>query len=77
MNEPGSEERRSGSRLTDEEISKIAARASEIIQDNFTLSVGKVAIRISIYVLGAGFAALLAWLGIQGHLAHFIAEIFA
>ena len=70
------EERRQDGRLTNEDIEAIARRAAEIaaptaakiVEANFTLSVGKVAIRVFLYVCGLGGAALLVWLGVQDRL---------
>lgn len=62
------DERRTGGRLSDEELEAIARRAAEIVQDNFTLQVGKIAIRVVIYLGGLFGLAVIAWLGVQEHL---------
>jgi len=58
-------DRRSNSRLSDEELERIAQRAAQIVEDKFTLQVGKVAIRGVLYALGAFSAVVLGWLGIS------------
>ena len=59
------EDRRSGYRLSDEDLERIAQRAADIVSENFTMQVGKTTIKLVLYVCGAVVIAGLAWLGIN------------
>ena len=57
-------ERRKPTRLSNEEIDRIAER----VRTSFYTEVGKVAVRSALYVIGAAVVALFAWLGISGQM---------
>lgn len=52
--------------LSDDQLETIAQRSADIVWGNFQKEVGKGAIRLLLYLIGLGGAALLAWLGLQG-----------
>ena len=68
MDEGAEKERRGVGRISDAEVEAIAKRAACIVEDNFTLQIGKIAIRVFLYIFGASGAAVLAWLGLAGHI---------
>lgn len=59
--------------LTEDELEEIAERAAQralaLFYEDFYYEVGKVTIRSILYVGGAAFVALAAWLGFTGRLA--------
>jgi len=57
-------ERRKPTRLSDEEIERIAAR----VRTSFYNEVGRVTVRSALYVIGAAVVALFGWLGVSGHI---------
>lgn len=52
--------------LSDEQLEAVAQRSAEIVWENFQKEVGKGTIRLFLYVIGAAFAALGAWLFATG-----------
>ena len=58
-------DQRSGNRLSEQELEKVAQRSAEIVWENFERQVGKTAIRLVIYVLGAMCLVALTWLGLH------------
>jgi hypothetical protein len=65
MYEGTHDEKRSAGRLDDEQLERIAQRAAQIVKDEFTLEVGKIALRLALYVCGTGVIALLVWLTVH------------
>ena len=54
--------------LTDEQVEAIAKRAAEKALEKVYEEVGRSAVRFALWVIGAGVAALVAWLGATGKL---------
>lgn len=68
MKEWKGEERRAGVSLSDDQINDIARKAAKEALELVYAEVGRSAIRLFLWVAGAGVIALLAWLGATGRL---------
>jgi len=55
--------------LTEEQLDLLAERAAAKALENFYLEVGKVTVRSSLYILGAGLIALFGWLALTGKIS--------
>lgn len=51
--------------LTEEQLEAITERAVEKVLDRFHQEVGKVAIRVILYLVGAGGMLIAGWLGLE------------
>ena len=52
--------------LSEEQLEAIAQRAAERAINKVYTEVGKSTVRAALWVIGAGCAAILAWLGLSG-----------
>ena len=59
------EDRRGVNRLSDADLERVAQRAAWIVWGHFEKQIGKTAIRLFLYVLGAMLLVALAWLGVR------------
>lgn len=52
--------------ITKEEADAIAGRAAKLFEEQIYRQIGRSAVRLLLYLLGAAGVYLLAWLGIKG-----------
>ena len=62
-------DRRLPGRLSDEEFERVAARAADLVKEEFYAAVGKGVVSKILYIAGASLIALAAWMHGKGKIS--------